>query len=115
MGRASQLWESAVDSGIREGYDGKGVFYVFAGGNGGMGHLRKPGWDSGWRPHTSNVDKDRGDDSNLDELANYYAATAVCAVNDGDNRSVYSEKGFQPVGLRPLVATSPSTQGNRHH
>ena len=35
----------------------------------------------------------RGDDSNLDELANYYAVTAVCAVNDGDTRSVYSEKG----------------------
>ena len=42
LGYANQLWKSAVDSGIREGYDGKGVFYVFAGGNGGRGHLEKP-------------------------------------------------------------------------
>ena len=91
LGRANQLWESAVDSGIREGYDGKGVFYVFAGGNGGMGHRENPdGTPVGG--HYSNA-INRGDDSNLDELANYYAATAVCAVNDGDTRSVYSEKG----------------------
>ena len=91
LGRANQLWESAVDSGIREGHDGKGVFYVFAGGNGGRGHLENPdGTPVGG--HYSNA-INRGDDSNLDELANYYAVTAVCAVNDGDTRSVYSEKG----------------------
>ena len=91
LGRANQLWESAVDSGIREGHDGKGVFYVFAGGNGGRGHRENPdGTPVGG--HYSNA-INRGDDSNLDELANYYAVTAVCAVNDGDTRSVYSEKG----------------------
>ena len=91
LDEASQLWELAVDSGIREGYNGKGTFYVFAGGNGGKGHLENPdGTPVGG--HYSNA-INRGDDSNLDELVNYYAVTAVCAVNDGDTRSVYSEKG----------------------
>ena len=91
LGKATRLWELAVDSGIREGYDGKGTFYVFAGGNGGRGHdLNPDGTLVGG--HFNNV-RSRGDDSNLDELANYYAVTAVCAVNDQDTRSVYSEKG----------------------
>ena len=91
LGEASQLWELAVDSGIREGYDGKGTFYVFAGGNGGRGHRENPdGTLVGGR--VANV-INRGDDSNLNELANYYAVTAVCAVNDEGARVVYSEKG----------------------
>ena len=91
LGRATRLWELAVDSGIREGYDGKGTFYLFAGGNGGRGHPENPdGTLVGG--HIDNV-KGRGDDSNLNELANYYAVTAVCAVNDQDTRSDYSEKG----------------------
>ena len=40
--RASQFWELAIDSGIREGYDGKGVFYVFSAGNGGRDHRLNP-------------------------------------------------------------------------
>ena len=43
-------WESAVDFGVRNGYGGKGIFYSWASGN---GHLE-------------------GDNSNLDELTNYY-------------------------------------------
>ncbi len=38
LGHSGRLWELAIDSGIREGHDGKGTFYVFAGGNGGRGH-----------------------------------------------------------------------------
>ena len=91
LNQANRLWELAVDSGIREGYDGKGVFYVFSGGNGGRDHrVNSAGTPVGG--HYSNA-IGRGDDSNLGELANYYAVTAVCAVNDGDTRSVYSEKG----------------------
>ena len=91
LGLANRLWELAIDSGIRDGYEGKGVFYVFAGGNGGAGHRENPdGTLVGG--YVDNV-RGRGDNSNLDELANYYAVTAVCAVNDGDVRSVYSEKG----------------------
>ena len=104
--RANQFWELAIDSGVREGYDGKGVFYVFAAGNGGRGHHL----DSDGNPvggHFDNV-RDRGDDSNLSELSNYHAVTAVCAVNDGDTRSVYSEKGAN------LWVCAPSRDYNGH-
>ncbi len=68
---AGSLWELAVDQGTTNGHDGKGTFYAFAGGN---GHLD-------------------GDNANLDEFANYYGVTAVCAVNEHDTRSSYSEMG----------------------
>ena len=71
VGFAHSFWEQAIESGIERGYDGKGVFYAWAGGN---GHLE-------------------GDYSNLDEYANFYGVTAVCAVNDAGARSDYSEKG----------------------
>ena len=88
---ADRLWELAVDSGIREGYDGKGTFYVFSGGNGGRGHRENP--DGALVGGRFEDVIERGDDSNLSELANYYAVTAVCAVNDEGARAVYSEKG----------------------
>ena len=68
---APSIWESAIKTGLRTGYEGKGTFYAFAAGN---GHLE-------------------GDVSNLDEYANFYGVTAVCAVNDHDTRSNYSEMG----------------------
>ena len=75
LGRASAFWEQAVRTGLNTGYEGKGVFYAFSGGNG----------------------HEFGDNSNLDELANFYGVTAVCAVNDHDTRS---GNGREPVGLR---------------
>ena len=71
LSSAPSIWESAINTGLRKGYDGNGTFYAWAGGN---GHLV-------------------GDDSNLDEYSNYYGVTAVCAVNDHDTRSNYSEMG----------------------
>ena len=71
LGRAGAFWEQAVTFGLDTGYDGKGIFYAFAGGNG----------------------HEFGDNSNLDELANFYGVTAVCAVNDHDTRSGFSEIG----------------------
>lgn len=68
---SESFWERALETGIRTGYGGKGVFYAFAAGNG----------------------HEMGDDSNLDGLANYYGVTAVCAVNDHDTRSGFSEMG----------------------
>ena len=53
------------------GYGDKGTLYVFSAGN---GHLL-------------------GDNSNFDEYVNHYAVTAVCAVNDHDTRSGFSEMG----------------------
>ena len=106
LGFANRLWELAIDSGIREGYEGKGVFYVFAGGNGGRGHRENPdGTLVGG--HFDNV-RGRGDNSNLNEIANYYAVTAVCAVNDGDVRSAYSEKGAN------LWVCAPSGDDGEH-
>ena len=71
LSRAPTLWKAAIEAGVNNGYDGKGVFYAFASGN---GHLL-------------------GDHANLDEFSNFYGVTAVCAVNDHDTRSAYSEMG----------------------
>ena len=71
LGFAESFWESAVEKGIREGYGGKGTFYVFAAGNGALD----------------------GDDANLDEFANFYAVTSACGVNDRGTRSHFSVKG----------------------
>ncbi len=65
------LWQLAVENGVTRGYDGRGVFYVWAAGNG----------------HAD------GDDGNLDGRGNFYAVTAVCAVNEAGMRSLYSEMG----------------------
>ena len=85
LGFAPEIWKLAVDEGIRRGYDGRGVFYAFAGGN---GHFR-------------------ADNANLDENSNYYAVTAVCAVGDDDVRSPYSETGAN------LWVCAPSTGAAR--
>ncbi len=71
LSRTFSFWRQVVNSGITEGYDGKGIFYAFAGGN---GHLL-------------------GDDSNLDEFANTHAVTAVCSVHSEGRRASYSEMG----------------------
>ena len=80
---ASTLWEDAVENGITNGYDGKGVFYGFGVGN---GHLN-------------------GDFANLSEYGNFYAVTAVCAVGPDDKRSDYSEVGAN------LWVCGPSSSG----
>ena len=104
LARASRLWELAVGSGIREGYDGKGIFYVFSGGNAGRGHLENPDGT----PVGGHIDDlgELGDNSNLEELVNYYAVTTVCAVNDKDTRTAYSEKGAN------LWVCAPSKDGS---
>ena len=68
---ANTFWREAIDSGIKTGYGGKGTFYVFPAGNGGR----------------------YGDNSNLDEYANQWGTTAVCAVDHTDVRAPYSEPG----------------------
>ena len=83
MDTAGPFWRGAVTSGVNDGYNRSGVFYVWAAGN---GHKR-------------------GDNSNLDGLANFYAVTAVCAVNDGDIRASYSELGAN------LWICAPSGEG----
>ena len=81
----SDLWDLAVERGITDGYGGKGVFYVWAGGNGAL----------------------EGDNSNFEEFTNHYGVTAVCAVNDRGRRSAYSEEGAN------LWVCGPSSDGVR--
>ena len=86
---APALWELAIENGVTRGYDGRGVFYVWAAGN---GHLR-------------------GDDSNLDGFANFYAVTAACAVNELGARSTYSEMGASLWVCAP--SNNPFEEGYR--
>ena len=83
------IWELAIDAGIAEGYDGKGTFYAFSAGNRHLG----------------------GDNANFSELKNYYGVTAVCAVNDHDVRSAYSEMGANLWVCAPSNDTSDEHRG----
>ena len=67
----SQLWDAALQTGITEGYHGKGIFYVFAAGN-------------------SHED---GSHVNLTEAKSSYAQTVVCATENG-GWAPYSETGY---------------------
>ena len=82
---ASDFWDLAVEHGISDGYGGKGVFYVWAGGNGALD----------------------GDNANFEEFLTHHGVTAVCAVNDLGRRSVYSEEGAN------LWVCGPSSDGAR--
>ncbi len=84
---ANAFWQRAIENGVSVGYGGKGTLYVFAGGNG----------------------HQEGDNSNLDEYANHYAVTAVCAVNDRDNRS-----GFSEMGANLWVCAPSNDQSDLH-
>ena len=100
LGPASRYWELAVEQGVREGYGGKGTFYAFAAGNGGL----------------------IGDDANLDEVSNFYAVAGICAVNDRDRRSNFSESGASLWVCAPSNDARGSYRGiattensNRYH
>ncbi|WP_423922595.1 S8 family serine peptidase [Candidatus Poriferisodalis sp.] len=69
--RVGRLWERAIDAGVTEGSGGHGIVYIWSAGNG----------------------DDDGDWASLDEVANYYGVTAVCAVDNDGKRSDYSEQG----------------------
>ena len=99
IGDAPAPWEDAIVEGVTNGYGGKGIFYVFAGGN----------------------DHPEGHDSNLDEYANHYGVTAVCAINHNDVKTVYSETGANlwvcaPSGdrARGLPGIATTRNGNRY-
>ena len=89
-------WDLAIEASVEKGYGGRGTFYAFAAGNSAA----------------------QGDNSNLSELANFYAVTAVCAVSESGVRSSYSETGANlwvcapssdaSRGLRGIVTTDNS-------
>ncbi len=64
-------WEEGVELGIREGFYGKGVFYVRGAGDG----------------HENN------DQANFSEYSNYYGVTAVCSTDGFGKKSIFSEEG----------------------
>ena len=78
-------WDLAIEASVEKGYGGKGTFYVFSAGN----------------------DNSEGDEANLSELGNFYAVTAVCAVEDSGVRSSFSETGAN------LWVCAPSNGGRR--
>ncbi|MCY4616748.1 MAG: cadherin domain-containing protein [Chloroflexi bacterium] len=80
-------WEEATRNGVTLGYGGKGILYVWSGGN---GHLE-------------------GDHSNLAERVNYYTGTTVCAVGYDDLRAEYSEMGAN------LWLCAPAQSGRDDH
>ena len=99
LGFTSAIWEEAIVDGVTNGFGGKGVFYVFAGGN----------------------DHAEGHDANLDEYTNHYGVTAVCAVNHNDVKTAYSETGANlwvcaPSGdwTRGLPGIATTRNGDRY-
>ena len=86
--RPGRIWEMAIETGVNEGFNGKGIVYVWIGGN----------------------EARIGDNSNYDGYTNYYAVTSVCAVNNRGIRSSYSEQGANlwvcaPGGTADLITT----------
>ena len=78
-----RIWELALESGVTEGLDGKGAFYVYSAGNGAR----------------------EGDYSNLSGLTSFYAVTAACAVNDQGSTVGILGRGAPTCGsaLRPEI------------
>ncbi len=89
IGFAPAVWEDAIVNGVTNGFGGKGVFYVFAAGNG----------------------YDEGEDGNVDEYANHYGVTAVCAIDHKDVRASYSETGPHLWICAPSWDTGPGAPG----
>ena len=80
---------------MTEGFGGKGVFYVWAAGNGGS-----------------------EDNSNLDGRANFYAVTAACATGWRNRITDHSERGSNLWGLRPRrvqFRAQGFAPGHHHH
>ena len=69
--QAAAVWELALESGIATGYGGKGIFYTYEGGSG----------------------HQIGDNSNLNEFANFYGVSAVCGTSEIGTRRATSEMG----------------------
>ena len=67
----SSMWYLALETGINEGFHGKGTVYVFSAGN----------------------DGDEGYNSNYSPYTNYHAVIAVCGVDYRGKHNDYSESG----------------------
>ena len=102
--QASEAWETAVEMGLKEGFNGKGISYVFSAGNTGN--------------NFGNLPTNYGN-SNLDGWANFYGVMAVCAVHDGTLQTSYSEVGANlwvcgPSGDPPRRDIMTTRMSNRY-
>jgi proprotein convertase subtilisin/kexin type 2 len=77
-------WKSAVDLGVSQGRNGKGIVYLFAAGNGSEG-------DTWW------------DNSNYDGFANYRNVLAVGGVDSAGKWAKYSEQGANVLVAGPTM------------
>ena len=68
---APEMWYPSLETGIDQGFHGRGTVYVFSGGN----------------------DGDKGDNSNYDPYKNYHAVIAVCGVGFRGKHNGHSEPG----------------------
>ena len=98
--KALQSWQTALQTGVTDGYGAKGVLYVVAAGN----------------------DALDGGNANLEEYQNSHHVTAVCAVNDLGQRTSYSEHGANlwvcapsndPIRGRPGIYTTTNYSAYR--
>ena len=98
--KAVQSWQTALQTGVTDGYGAKGVLYVVAAGN----------------------DASDGGNANLEEYQNSHHVTAVCAVNDLGQRTSYSEHGANlwvcassndPIRGRPGIYTTTNNSAYR--
>ncbi len=86
---ASSEWEEGVETGIREGFGGKGVFYVWAAGDGHEG----------------------SDQANFNEYSSYYAVTTVCSaevVKLGNDSKFVTKSSFSEEGVNLWVCAPGS-------
>jgi proprotein convertase subtilisin/kexin type 2 len=74
---SDQTWQQAVELGISQGLGGRGIVYVWAGGNG----------------HEPPENDYFSDYSAIDGQANFHGVMAIGAANADDRRSSYSELG----------------------
>ncbi len=92
---ASAMWEEGVETGIREGFGGKGVFYVWAAGDGYDRFRYLHDLLDTVPPYGSQSQNaaHEYDQANFDEYSNYYAVTTVCSVDGDGTKSSFSEEG----------------------
>ena len=83
---ASSEWEEGVETGIREGFGGKGVFYVWAAGDGHEG----------------------SDQANFNEYSSYYAVTTVCSAETDSETKVITKSSFSEEGYNLWVCAPGS-------
>ena len=94
---AGAAWEMAAERGATRGFGGKGTVYVFAAGN----------------------NHGRGDNANLNGLANFHTSVTACAIGHDGQRASYSERGASlwvcaPSNGSPGPALTSTDVNNRY-